>query len=72
MDFSVQGGNLPITGRALPSSWPSSLFSLAVSTNSISVDADVVSATPAQLTLRLPAGTDGQQYTIVLKTPNDN
>ena len=70
MEFSTEGGNLPIAGKGLPSSWPSPLFSISIQSNSIFLDVEVVSTTPSQLTLRLPRGIDGQNYNIVLYTPN--
>ena len=43
--FSVHGGDVTISGRGFPSSWPSTLFSLSMSSNSFPMNVEVVSTT---------------------------
>lgn len=44
LDFSTEGGEVAITGKGLPSQWPSSLFSLSVKKNGLSINSEVASA----------------------------
>ena len=70
LEFSTEGGNLPIPGRGLPSQWPSPLFSISMVSNGIPIDVEVPETSPTRLSIKLPKGTNGQVYTIRIRDPN--
>ena len=69
---SVNGGSIVLTGKGLPTSWPASGWSLGLSTSGKSLEIDVIDAQAERLELKVPAGVDGQTYSVSLTNPFDD
>jgi hypothetical protein len=66
--FSVNGGNVVLSGTGLPAVWPNSNFALKIYCNNVLVEPQVISTNPSALTLALPASTSGSSFVILLSS----
>lgn len=69
IDGSISGGAIILKGYGLPETWPSKLFTLTVTFNSIPIDVAVFSTNSSVMQVGVPKGIDGSAYTLTLKTP---
>lgn len=65
---STKGGAIFVNGFGLPSEWPSRLWTLTVTVNSLPVSVTVLSTSPSQLQIQVPEGTS-ISYSITLNNP---